>query len=96
MPLPSSGSISLNQIHVEAGGSSGTQCSLNDSDIRGLISKSSQAQMVMGIYPLQQLLLGQLLLLELELILPMMQYQLKVICVIIFNILVETITTIWQ
>ena len=33
MPLPSSGSISLNQIHVEAGGSSGTQCSLNDSDI---------------------------------------------------------------
>lgn len=46
MPLPSSpSSISLNQIHVEAGGNSGTQCSLNDSDIRGLINKSSQAQM---------------------------------------------------
>lgn len=46
MPLPSSpSSISLNQIHVEAGGNSGTQCSLNDSDIRGLIGKSSSAQM---------------------------------------------------
>ena len=33
MPLPSSGAISLNQIHVEAGGSSGTTASLNDSDI---------------------------------------------------------------
>ena len=37
MPLPAFGnSLSLNQIHVEAGGTSGTQCSLNDSDIRAL------------------------------------------------------------
>lgn len=44
MPLPSPpNSISLNQIHVEAGGSSGTLASLNDSDIRGLIGKSSGA-----------------------------------------------------
>lgn len=45
MALQSSGAISLNQIHVEAGGSSGTQCSLNDSDIRGLINKASGATM---------------------------------------------------
>ena len=44
MPLPSSGAISLNQIHVEAGGSSGTQAALNDSDIRDMIGKSSGAQ----------------------------------------------------
>lgn len=41
MPLPTSGPISLNQMHVEAGGTSGTQCSLNDSDIRGLINFGS-------------------------------------------------------
>tara|TARA_B100000035_G_C20987526_1_gene548527 strand:+ start:660 stop:1205 length:546 start_codon:yes stop_codon:yes gene_type:complete len=45
MPVPSSGAISLNQFHVEAGGTSGTQCSLNDSDIRGLIGKASGATM---------------------------------------------------
>ena len=46
MPLPASGnSISLNQMHIEVGGTSGTTCSLNDSDIRGLISKSSGATM---------------------------------------------------
>lgn len=44
MALQTSGAISLNQIHVEAGGSSGTQASINDSDIRGLISKGSGAQ----------------------------------------------------
>ena len=43
MPLPSSGAISLNQIHVEAGGSSGTLATLNDSDIRDMIGKSSGA-----------------------------------------------------
>lgn len=43
MPLQSSGAISLNDIHIEAGGSSGTTASLNDSDIRGLIGKSSGA-----------------------------------------------------
>lgn len=37
MPLPSSGAISLNQMHIEVGGTSGTTCSLNDNDIRGLI-----------------------------------------------------------
>ena len=45
MPLPSSGAISLNQMHVEAGGSSGTQCTINDADIRGLINKGSGSQM---------------------------------------------------
>lgn len=45
MPLQTSGSISLNEIHIEAGGSSGSQASINDSDIRGLINKSSGATM---------------------------------------------------
>ena len=45
MALQSSGAISLNDIHVEAGGTSGTQASLNDADIRGLISKASGNQM---------------------------------------------------
>ena len=45
MTLPSSGNaISLNQINVEAGGSSGAQASLNDTIIRDLIGKSSGAQ----------------------------------------------------
>ena len=45
MALPTSGAISLNQIHVEAGGTSGTQASINDSDIRGLIGNSSGVNM---------------------------------------------------
>lgn len=45
MALQSSGAISLNDMHVEAGGSSGSQASINDSDIRGLIGKASGAQM---------------------------------------------------
>jgi len=45
MALQSSGTISLNDIHQEAGGSSGTYCTINDSDIRGLIGKSSGASM---------------------------------------------------
>ena len=36
MPLQTSGAISLNDIHVEAGGTSGTTCKINDSDIRSL------------------------------------------------------------
>ena len=44
MTLPSSGAISLNQIHVKAGGSNNTLCSLNDADIRAMIGKSSGAQ----------------------------------------------------
>jgi len=45
MALQTSGAISLNQIHVEAGGASGTSASLNDSDIRALIGKGSGATM---------------------------------------------------
>lgn len=39
MTLQTSGTISLNDIHVEAGGTSGTTASSNDVDIRGLIGK---------------------------------------------------------
>ena len=42
MALPTSGALSLNQIHVEAGGSSGTTASLNDTDIRGLTPGSGK------------------------------------------------------
>jgi hypothetical protein len=41
MPLPSSGQITLDQMHVEVGGTSGTQASINDSDIRSMIGASS-------------------------------------------------------
>ena len=37
MALPSSGQITLNQIHVEAGGSSGSQVALSDADVKALI-----------------------------------------------------------
>ena len=40
MGLQTSGAISLNDIHVEAGGTSGTQASISDADIRGLIGKT--------------------------------------------------------
>ena len=40
MALPTSGNLTLNQIHIEAGGSSGTACTLNDTDIRGLNAAS--------------------------------------------------------
>ena len=36
MALPTSGALSLDAINIEAGGSTGTTCSLNDTDIRGL------------------------------------------------------------
>lgn len=45
MALQSSGQISLNDLHVEAGGTSGTQASMNDSDIRGLLSAAANSQM---------------------------------------------------
>lgn len=48
MALPTSGPLSLNQIHVEAGGTSGTTVSLNDSDVRGLIGKGSGVTMSVG------------------------------------------------
>lgn len=44
MTLPSSGQITINQIHVEAGGSSGTEAKINDLDIRDMIGKSSGSQ----------------------------------------------------
>ena len=43
MTTPTSGAISLNQLHVEAGGTSGTSVSLNDSDVRRLKNGSSAA-----------------------------------------------------
>ena len=43
MATPSSGAISLNEMHVEVGGSSGSTVSINDSDIRALTGKSSGA-----------------------------------------------------
>lgn len=45
MALQTSGMISLGQIHAEAGGSATGACTINDSDIRGLIGKSSGAAM---------------------------------------------------
>jgi hypothetical protein len=44
MALQTSGAISLNDIHVEAGGTTGTSASINDADIRDLIGKASGAQ----------------------------------------------------
>lgn len=38
MVLPSSGQISLDDIHVEAGGTSLSEASINDADIRGLLN----------------------------------------------------------
>ena len=43
MATPSSGTISLDQMNVEAGGSSGSTVSINDSQIRFLDSKSANA-----------------------------------------------------
>ena len=45
MALRSSGAISLDDLHVEAGGTTGSNCTVNDSDIRDLISKSAGATM---------------------------------------------------
>ena len=45
MAVASSGAISLNDFHTEAGGSANSTCTLNDSDIRGLIGKSDGASM---------------------------------------------------
>jgi hypothetical protein len=36
MTLPASGQISLNEIHIEVGGTTGTACTLDDSDIRAI------------------------------------------------------------
>lgn len=45
MPLPTNGPISLNQIHVEAGGTSGSLTRINDADNRGLINKAASVRM---------------------------------------------------
>jgi hypothetical protein len=45
MALQTNGAISLNDMHVEAGGASGSAATINDADIRGLIGKSSGAAM---------------------------------------------------
>lgn len=43
MTTPASGAISLNQLHTEAGGTSGAQVSINDADVRRLKDGSSGA-----------------------------------------------------
>ena len=43
MALQNSGAITLDQIHDEAGGTSGSTCTVNDADIRGLIDASDGA-----------------------------------------------------
>jgi len=45
MALPASGTLSLNEIHIEAGGTTATEAGINDADIRGLISKASGVSM---------------------------------------------------
>jgi len=43
MALQTSGAITLDQIHIEVGGSSGSSATINDADIRALIGKSDGA-----------------------------------------------------
>lgn len=43
MVVSNDGAVSLNDIHVQRGGGSGTPCSLNDSDIRQMVNKTSGA-----------------------------------------------------
>ena len=45
MALPTSGTITLDEIHVEAGGTTNTTATINDTDIRALIGKASGATM---------------------------------------------------
>ena len=45
MALQSSGAISLDEICIEAGGTTESTVSINDTGIRALISKASQASM---------------------------------------------------
>lgn len=44
MGLPSTGNISLDEIHVEAGGASGTQAAISDSDIMAIVNKTPGQQ----------------------------------------------------
>ena len=41
MALQTSGPISLNEIHIEAGGTTGTTCTIQDADIRELVGAQS-------------------------------------------------------
>ena len=50
MALQTSGAISINDLHVEVGGTSGTTASLNDTDIRALIGVGSGASNSIGSY----------------------------------------------
>ena len=50
MALQTSGAISLNDIHVEVGGTSGTLCSLNDADFRSLINVENNANQSLQLY----------------------------------------------
>ncbi len=50
MALQASGAISLDDMHVEVGGTSGTTCSLNDADIRALISVGDNGQQSIELY----------------------------------------------
>ena len=50
MALQTSGAISLNDIHIEVGGTSGTTCSLNDADFRALINVGDQANQSVQLY----------------------------------------------
>lgn len=45
MALQSSGQITLDDIHVEAGGATGTLATIDDTDIRALISATSGSEM---------------------------------------------------
>lgn len=48
MGTPASGTITLNEVHVEAGGSSGSQASFNDSDIRLICGSNQNTQFSMS------------------------------------------------
>ena len=45
MPLTSSGAISLNEMHIEAGGTSASEASINDTDIIDMIGKTAGTAM---------------------------------------------------
>ena len=45
MALPTTGPLSLDDIHVEAGGATGTLCTINDADILALIGKTASTEM---------------------------------------------------
>lgn len=50
MALQTSGQISLNDIHLELGGTSGTEVTMGDVDVRGLINVNQGAQVAMNAF----------------------------------------------